>query len=612
MMSGRTEMATTLQDTKSGRASSTGAVIALIGPNAAHRRVMNNALSGADGRTVREFIDYPATLADIPLLMEENFDVVMIDVDSDESYALQIIQKIAAYNTSVVMVYSMRDDADLLRECMRAGARDFLPLPQDAEPPIEADVEPAVTLVQAGPIPVEDPPLNPADFLLPAAKVAPEPPISTPVPESQSYSVPSRPQFVEPRRPAPAPTPAPISAPRTTAPAEPQEGELRIADFYRDPKEAEAHRVTPQPKTEAPKIEPQKIEPEELRRPTAAQPKTEEAGASSPSEDFSAWDSLWIQPALQASQKPPAAPPQAAAAPDARRNERAAVVSGPQLVSRAQQARVQAAVPEPAPAPAAPAAPTFRQLESESSTQAQQPWVRWALMAGIPAVVIGLVMMIFMSHSGAKTPAAAPEQTVVVPQPDPPSETKTSPAAIAPVAPKAAKPSAATPIAGADTEQAAPVSSAMMDAQLNTPSKIAGSIRKPAPPEQAPGSFAPGAMEAGNALPGQLFNGSRDLKVVPSKSAISAGVAEGMLLHRTAPIYPEYAKSAHLAGTIVLGATITKQGNIANLHVLSGPPMLRGPAMEAVRTWRYRPYMLNNEPVEVETTVSVIFSLDQR
>ena len=174
---------------------------------------MNNALSGADGRTVREFIDYPATHADIPNLMEENFDVVMIDVDSDESYALQIIQKIAAYNTSVVMVYSMRDDADLLRECMRAGARDFLPLPQDAEPPIEADVEPAVSLVQAGPIPVEDPPLNPADFLLPAAKVAPEPPISTPVPESQSYSVPSRPQLVEPRRPASALTPAPIPAP---------------------------------------------------------------------------------------------------------------------------------------------------------------------------------------------------------------------------------------------------------------------------------------------------------------------------------------------------------------------------------------------------------------
>lgn len=234
-------------------------------------------------------------------------------------------------------------------------------------------------------------------------------------------------------------------------------------------------------------------------------------------------------------------------------------------------------------------------------------------MGGIPAVVIGLVMMIFMSHSHAKTPAATPEQTVVIPQQDAPLETKTSQtAAPAPVASKPAKPSAATLIDNSDAEQAAPVSSAMMDAQLNAPSKIAGSLKKAASPEQAPaGSFTPGAMEAGNALPGQIFS-SREIKVAPARSAISAGVAEGMLLHRTAPIYPEYAKSAHLAGTIVLGATITKQGTIANLHVLSGPPMLRGPAMEAVRTWRYRPYMLNNEPVEVETTISVIFSLSQR
>ena len=609
MMSSRTEMATTLQDPKSGRASSTGAVIALIGPNAAHRHVMNKALSGAEGRSVREFIDYPASLADIPILMEENFDVVMIDVDSDESYALQIIENIAAYNTSVVMVYSMRDDADLLRECMRAGARDFLPLPQETDAPAEAEIETVEALIEAGPIPVEDVPLNPADFLLPAAKVAPEPPISAPVPtlvsEPQSYSVPSRPQF-EPRRPAPAPTPAP----RPAASAEPQEGELRIADFYLDPKEADARRAAPPPK-----IEPPKIEPEELRRPSA-QPKAEETRPQgSPSEDFSAWDSLWIQPALQASQKPVSAP-QAAAAPDARRNERAAVLSGPQLVARAQQPRVQAAsvVPEPAPAPAAPAPPIFRQqLESEPSEPGQRPWVRWALIAGIPAVVIGLVMMIFMSHSRSKEPVATTDQTVVVPAPDAPSETKTTGAtATAQVAPKsAAKPSAATPIASADSEQTAPVSSDMMNAQLIAPSKIAGSIKKPAPVEQAPGSFAPGAMDAGNVLPGQIFN-SRDVKVAPSKSAISAGVAEGMLLHRTAPIYPEYAKSAHLSGTVVLGATITKQGVIANLHVLSGPPMLRGPAMEAVKTWRYRPYMLNSEPVDVETTISVIFSLNQR
>jgi protein TonB len=60
---------------------------------------------------------------------------------------------------------------------------------------------------------------------------------------------------------------------------------------------------------------------------------------------------------------------------------------------------------------------------------------------------------------------------------------------------------------------------------------------------------------------------------------------------------------------VVLQATISKTGTIMNLKVVSGPAMLEGSAMDAVRTWRYRPYLLNNEPVEVDTTINVIFTL---
>ena len=60
---------------------------------------------------------------------------------------------------------------------------------------------------------------------------------------------------------------------------------------------------------------------------------------------------------------------------------------------------------------------------------------------------------------------------------------------------------------------------------------------------------------------------------------------------------------------MVLQATISKQGTIEDLRVISGPAMLQQAAMDAVRQWRYRPYLLNNEPVEVETTVNVIFTL---
>jgi len=65
-----------------------------------------------------------------------------------------------------------------------------------------------------------------------------------------------------------------------------------------------------------------------------------------------------------------------------------------------------------------------------------------------------------------------------------------------------------------------------------------------------------------------------------------------------------------IAGTVMLAATISKAGTIENLRVLSGPAVLRSAALEAVGRWRYKPYLLNNEPVEVETTVNVVFTLN--
>jgi protein TonB len=82
-----------------------------------------------------------------------------------------------------------------------------------------------------------------------------------------------------------------------------------------------------------------------------------------------------------------------------------------------------------------------------------------------------------------------------------------------------------------------------------------------------------------------------------------------MLLQKTIPNYPPIAKAARVSGTVILQATISKTGTITNLRVVSGPPMLQQSAMDAVRSWRYRPYLLNGDPVEVETTVNVVFSL---
>jgi protein TonB len=86
-------------------------------------------------------------------------------------------------------------------------------------------------------------------------------------------------------------------------------------------------------------------------------------------------------------------------------------------------------------------------------------------------------------------------------------------------------------------------------------------------------------------------------------------MSEGDVIRRVQPAYPPLARSARIQGLVVLQAVISKQGTIEDLRVLAGHPMLVRAAIDAVSQWRYRPYILNNEPVEVETQITVNFSL---
>jgi protein TonB len=126
--------------------------------------------------------------------------------------------------------------------------------------------------------------------------------------------------------------------------------------------------------------------------------------------------------------------------------------------------------------------------------------------------------------------------------------------------------------------------------------------------------LAPLAREGGGSwtgLPDSIGTAAPpQVHVAPSrKLAISSGVMEGHKLSGAEPRYPTIAIAAGVQGTVVLAATISKTGAIDNLHVVSGPPMLAMAAEQAVQTWRYRPYLLNGAPVEVETTVRVLFHL---
>jgi TonB family protein len=90
---------------------------------------------------------------------------------------------------------------------------------------------------------------------------------------------------------------------------------------------------------------------------------------------------------------------------------------------------------------------------------------------------------------------------------------------------------------------------------------------------------------------------------------IAAGVLAGQVLSKVAPVYPAKAKTARIAGAVILQAIISKTGDIQSLRVLSGPDELRISALDAVRQWKYKPYLLDGEPTEVDTTITVTYSL---
>src|SRR5208282_2547495 len=99
----------------------------------------------------------------------------------------------------------------------------------------------------------------------------------------------------------------------------------------------------------------------------------------------------------------------------------------------------------------------------------------------------------------------------------------------------------------------------------------------------------------------------------PTQGRIRQGgnVTAASLINKVQPVYPPLARQTRISGTVRLHAIIGKDGSVQQLEVLSGHPLLVQSALDAVRQWRYRPTLLNNEPVEVDTTIDVIFSLNQ-
>jgi len=118
-----------------------------------------------------------------------------------------------------------------------------------------------------------------------------------------------------------------------------------------------------------------------------------------------------------------------------------------------------------------------------------------------------------------------------------------------------------------------------------------------------------GMATPASAPPPDLVPTTSEFKPKLQMMSVSQGVSQGLLFKKVAPVYPPTAIRLRIEGTVELLATISKNGDITQVKVMSGDSQLSKAAADAVKQWKYKPYLLNGEPVEIQTQVTIKFKL---
>jgi protein TonB len=234
-----------------------------------------------------------------------------------------------------------------------------------------------------------------------------------------------------------------------------------------------------------------------------------------------------------------------------------------------------------------------------SKLQRRGPWAT-LLSFLIQAALIGVLVLIPLIYTDALPKQQLMGYLVAPPPPPPPPP----------------------PPAAVQIVKVVKVQSELDNGQLKAPTAIPKKIQMlkedEAPPSSGVGVVGGIGVPGGSAggMLGGVLNSiasaapSAAPKIAtPKRITVSQGVTQGMVVRRIQPTYPPLARTARVSGAVVLQAVIAKDGSILNLHAVSGNPLLIPNALDAVKQWRYKPYLLNGEPVEVDTQITVNFTL---
>jgi TonB family protein len=579
--------------------------------------------------------------AAVKKLMAEHFDAVVVDCDNDQNAALLFKSARSSAINQASLAVAVVEGQPGVAKAFRIGANLVLTKPINVEQ-AKGTLRVARGLLRKG-----------EAAKPPAPAAAPMP--TTPVPPKAASRVPARPATLAAATAAkPRPAAPPISKPAASVPAKPQiQTTVAAAASSASAKAAiESAGTQSAVKSALPADS-------SIKAPSALNPAIHSALPASGSGAASA-------PAPARAAAPPAvevaAPSQSkpAAAPDKIAVERtAAETFATEKSADASPASANTAETKPVESTTA-AAPTFTfggaNLPEKSENGGSKK-----IFLGIAAAVF-LVCAIYFGwtqlHDKLSTPAAAPNLTSPSPTRVPaPTQPALQPSAVSatsassPGAQSAPQPQtpditlSTTSSATDDSEKDdAAVPAASSKPSASATSTKAGTKTAPASNSATPANAQPGASEtsappiilkngstkssakapapdaaapsmvglAAGGSDGSLSNitaGDDAAKPILQTLTISQGVSQGLLLKKVQPAYPPTALRMRIEGPVKLLATVGKTGNVTDVKVVSGDQLLTQSALDAVKQWKYKPYLLNGDPVEIQTEISINFKL---
>lgn len=232
-------------------------------------------------------------------------------------------------------------------------------------------------------------------------------------------------------------------------------------------------------------------------------------------------------------------------------------------------------------------------VESTQRKKTNKVWSVW-LSAGVEIAVLGILILIPLIYTSA-LPKTLMSTFLVAPPPPPPPPPPPAITKIIKVLPKL-------------------IQQGKLQAPTVIPKKIVKIVEQQQPDVTGMVGGVPGGVPGGSAggVLGGIIGGAPGLAPPPKpveRIRVGGNVQMASLIRQVLPVYPPIARTAHIQGTVLLHAIIAKDGTVKELQYISGPPLLMHAAMDAVQQWRYKPTLLNNEPVEVDTTIAVVFNM---